>query len=406
VEHADVELASAFDDRAWRVLRPREIDFIAYPYAWSFGQLKDAALLTLEIQSEALKAGMTLKDASAFNIAYEGGRPILIDAGSFERRKGDEPWVAYRQFCQHFIAPLALMSKRDVRLGLMLRDFIDGVPLDLAARLLPGRSRLNPGLGLHIHMHARAQGPGRDGSANDKASTGPKVSSGRMEALVDSLRRTTDGLDWEPNKTEWAGYGDTTSYTPAAAESKRLLVQRFLRSTTGDRVWDLGANTGAFSFLAAEEGRRVVALDGDYGAVELLYRRVRGNTEPSVLPLVMDLTNPSPALGWANHERTSLVERANADVLMALALVHHLAIGNNVPLSQLSQFFGQLGRQLIIEFVPKSDPRVQHMLAARRDVFADYSLEGLKAAFSADWDLAEEAQVEDSQRTLLRFNRR
>jgi ribosomal protein L11 methylase PrmA len=184
------------------------------------------------------------------------------------------------------------------------------------------------------------------------------------------------------------------------------LVERLLGATSGEVVWDLGANTGAFSFLAADAGRRVIALDSEYGAVELLHRELRKRPGTSVLPMVIDLTNPSPALGWAHRERRSLADRANADVLVALALVHHLAIGNNVPLGQISSFFARLGRQLIIEFVPKSDRRVQQMLAARKDIFSEYSLEGLKAAFGYDWDLAEEVQVEDSQRSLLRFNRR
>jgi len=352
----------------------------------------------------ALTAGMTLKDASAFNIAFEGARPVMIDVLSFERREPDAPWVAYRQFCQHFLAPLALMATRDVRLGLLSREFIDGVPLDLAGRLLPGTSRLNMGLGMHIHMHSRGQS--KPGEAGPSSAPAAKVSTGRLEALIDSLRRSIEGLRWEPPKSGWSAYGETTSYTAQGAESKRVLVERLLAATSGEVVWDLGANTGAFSFLAADAGRRVVALDYEYGAVELLHRDLRKRPGVSVLPLVMDLANPSPALGWAHGERRSLADRANADVLIALALVHHLAIGNNVPLGQISSFLARLGKQLIIEFVPKADPRVQQMLAARKDIFSEYSLDGMKAAFDADWQVAEEVQIEDSQRTLLRLERR
>jgi ribosomal protein L11 methylase PrmA len=404
VEQAEVGPELAFDENAWRVLRPREVGFVSYPYEWAFGQLKDAALLTLELQAEALRAGMTLKDASAFNVVFEGGKPVMIDALSFERRAADAPWVAYRQFCQHFLAPLALMASRDVRLGVLSRDFIDGIPLDLAAHLLPGTSRLNMGLGMHIHMHSRGQSKPGDGGSTSSSTA--KVSTGRLEALIDSLRRSIEGLRWDPPKTGWSAYGETTSYTAAAAASKKALVERLLANTSGEVVWDLGANTGAFSFLAADAGRRVIALDYEYGAVELLHRELRKRPAASVLPLVVDLSNPSPALGWAHQERRSLADRANADVLIALALVHHLAIGNNVPLGQISSFFARLGRQLIVEFVPKSDPRVEQMLAARKDVFDDYSLDGMKSAFSVEWDLAEELPISDSQRTLLRFERR
>jgi ribosomal protein L11 methylase PrmA len=405
VAHAPVAPALAFDERAWRVLEVEQVDFVSYPYEWTFGQLKDAALLTLEAQAAAVEADMTLKDASAYNVLFDGSRPVLIDALSFERRTEDEPWVAYRQFCQHFLAPLALMAQRDVRIGLLLRDFIDGVPLDLAADLLPVSSRVRLGLGTHLHLHARAQrqhaaDPDRGGSGRPV-----RLSRARLEALVESLHATVAGLRWEPRGTEWSDYGETTSYSPTAAAAKRQLVQRFLAKTDGQWIWDLGANTGVFSALAAESGRRVVALDADHAASEQHYRSLRRSDSPHILPLVMDLANPSPALGWAHRERRSLAERANADVLIALALVHHLAIGNNVPLAQLSSFLAELGRQLIIEFVPKSDPRVRAMLARRRDVFAEYSLDGLKTAFAARWRLAEEERIEDSERTLLRFVR-
>ncbi|CAN5752056.1 nodulation protein NoeA [soil metagenome] len=403
VAHDEAAQELAFDERAWRVLEMRQIDFVSYPYEWTFGQLKDAALLTLDVQAAAVEAGMTLKDASAYNVLFDGARPVLIDGLSFERRKEDEPWVAYRQFCQHFLAPLALMAQRDVRSGLLLRDFIDGIPLDLAVALLPTSSRLRLGQATHLHLHARAQRQhAGDGGQGGKPA---RISRTRLDALMDSLRSTISGLRWEPAGTEWSDYGETTSYSEAAARSKRALVERFLGATDGEWAWDLGANTGVFSRLAADSGRKVLSLDADPAAAEQHYRTLSKSGTAGILPLVMDLTNPSPALGWAHRERRSLVERANADVLIALALVHHLAIGNNVPFEQLSSFFAQLGRQLIIEFVPKADARVTAMLASRRDVFADYSLEGLKAAFARDWQLAEEERVEDSERTLLRFSR-
>ena len=344
---------------------------------------------------------MTLKDASAYNVLFDGSRPVLIDALSFERRTEDEPWVAYRQFCQHFLAPLALMAQRDVRIGLLLRDFIDGVPLDLAADLLPVSSRVRLGLGTHLHLHARAQrqhaaDPDRGGSGRPV-----RLSRARLEALVESLHATVAGLRWEPRGTEWSDYGETTSYSPTAAAAKRQLVQRFLAKTDGQWIWDLGANTGVFSALAAESGRRVVALDADHAASEQHYRSLRRSDSPHILPLVMDLANPSPALGWALEERRSLVERGPADVILALALVHHLAIGNNVPLDRIASLFARLGRRAIVEFVPKQDPMTQHLLAVRPDIFPDYSADGFRAAFSARFRVVEETAIEESQRTLF-----
>jgi len=402
--HEDAARELAYDDRAWRVLEVEKFDFVSYPYEWTFGQLKAAALLTLDIQTAAIEAGMTLKDASAYNVLFDGSRPVFIDGLSFERRREFDPWIAYRQFCEHFLAPLALMSQRDIRTGLLLREFIDGVPLDLAAGLLPASSRLRLGLGAHLHLHARAK-RGHEADGKAKSAAPPRLSRSRLEVLIESLRSTVERLRWEPRGTEWSDYGELTSYSDRAAAAKNRLVERFLTSTHGKWVWDLGANTGTFSSLAAQLGSKVVALDGDPAAAEQHYRRLRESDTRNILPLVIDLTNPSPALGWAHRERRSLVERANADTVLALAIVHHLAIGGNVPLIQLSAFLAELGPQLVIEFVPKSDARVDTMLANRRDVFPDYSLDGLISAFGAHWRLVEREGIEDSERTLLRFTR-
>ena len=413
-EQAPLDVALVPDD-AHAVIKPRAVEFISYPYEWSFGQLKDAALLTLRAQALALERGFTLRDASAYNVQFVDGAPILIDSLSFEPLEPGQPWEAYRQFCQHFLAPLALVAYRDPRLALLLREFLDGIPLDLAARLLPVRTRLSVGLGSHIHLHARAQA--RSGSAADAAdaargSSGAQSRGSRRMgrtgqlAILDSLRSTVEKLDWRPQGTTWSGYTRVTSYSETAAASKLAIVERFLGQTSGRWVWDLGANTGTFSRLAARLGRSALALDGDAGAVEQAYRELKRDGERAVLPLVVDLSSPSPALGWALRERRSILGRANADVVLALALVHHLAIGNNVPLDEIAGFLASLGRELIVEFVPKEDPMVVGMLAHRRDVFPDYSLDGFRAAFAPVFDMAQEALVKDSPRTLFLMRRR
>ncbi len=346
VRHEVVDPASFAADpaTAHAVLRPEPIDFISYPYEWSFGQLRDAAVLTLDVQTAATAAGFTLRDASAYNVQFRDGRPILIDTLSFEPAREGAPWAAYKQFCEHFLAPLALMAHRDVRCGLMLRDHIDGIPLDLAARLLPGRTRLNVGLGSHVHLHARAQARYADSAkpAADPAKPG-SMTPLKQAALIDSLRRTVLGLRWEPKGTEWADYAEHTSYGADAASDKDAIVERFVRDAGGSVVWDLGANTGRFSRIAAAQGRRVVAWDLDPAATERHYRLIREAGTTDTIPLMLDLANPSPGLGWAHVERMSLLDRANADVLLALALVHHLAIGRNLPLDRIADFFARPG---------------------------------------------------------------
>src|SRR6476659_3184519 len=295
IPHEAAPIAAAADpDLAHAVIRPEPIPTISYPYEWSFGMLKDAALATLDTQVAAAERGFALRDATAYNVQFRRGRPILIDTLSFERPDPGTPWIAYRQFCEHFLAPLALMARRDVRLGLLLRDHVDGIPLDLAARLLPGRSRWNLGLGAHIHAHARAQGryadAGTDAAAATKKAT---VSEFKQQALIDSLRRTIAKLEWTPEGTEWADYANNTSYGDAGTAAKEELVGRFLADAGSAVVWDLGANTGRYSRIAAGLGRDVVSWDIDPAAVERNYRQVRRDGDERILPLVLDLANPS-----------------------------------------------------------------------------------------------------------------
>jgi hypothetical protein len=393
------------NSQARAVIRPEPIDFISYPYEWTFGELKDAALLTLDVQLEAMEAGWTLKDASAYNVQFRDARPVMIDSLSFEPHEDDAPWIAYRQFCEHFLAPLALLASQDARLSRLLRSDPDGIPLDLASKLLPWRTRLNLGLLSHIHVHARAQH--RYASKQDGGETAKRarISRSRLKALVSSLRLTVAGLEWKPTGTEWSDYTDHTSYSERATESKALLVEALARRVPGTRAWDLGANTGRYSRIVTGTGKQVLAFDIDPAAAEQLYRQVRGEVGSRILPLVLDLANPSPGIGWGGVERSSLPSRANADLVVALALIHHLAISRNVPLSMIADFFGDLAPWAIVEFVPKDDPMVRHLLATRRDVFVDYSIDGFRSAALGRFAIVAEEPIADSARVLFLLRR-
>lgn len=376
------------------LIRPERVPMVSYPYEWCFSQLRDAALTTLRVARTALKFGMTLKDASAYNIQFLRGRPILIDTLSFEPESGG-PWVAYRQFCQHFYAPLLLWSATDPRLSRLSQVFIDGVPLSLASTLLPRRSWLKPGALFHVHMHAAAERRFA-GSTEKKKTRAP----GNPEALLDSLERSVSATAWTP-RSEWSSYyADQPSYAPEAFARKLDLVTGWLNRLQPATVWDIGANTGQFSKVAARQGAYAVAFDSDPACVETLYRESRAERLDTLLPLVADLANPSPAIGWANLERQTLEQRGPADVVLALALVHHLAIGNNVPLPSVADYFARLGRRLIVEFVPKSDAMVQGMMASRADVFEHYTAEEFERAFSARFAIEQRAVIPTSGRLL------
>ncbi len=402
VSHVESEESAAVPEIAFKVIEPEPIPFISYPYEWCFSQLKDAALVTLAVQRKAIEHGMSLKDASAYNVQFHSGRPILIDTLSFEVLREGEPWVAYRQFCQHFLGPLALMSYVNIELGKLLRTHIDGVPLDLASQLLPRRTQLKLSLLVHIHWHASAQRRFA-GKSTRQPRQGRRMDLNALRGLVDNLESAIRKLKWEPGQSAWADYEQTHAYSDSAWSDKRRLTEEFLDQVRPDSVWDLGANVGSFSRLASERGIRTVAFDFDPGAVELNYRKVRDEGETHLLPLVMDLTNPSPALGWEHRERASLEQRGPASAVFALALVHHLAITNNVPLDRLARFLARLGDWLLIEFIPKEDPQVQRLLISREDIFPEYRSDGFEAAFGSHFEIVRSDPVGDSGRLLYRM---
>jgi ribosomal protein L11 methylase PrmA len=405
VRHEIADCSLSPDGRASLVVRPERVDFVSYPYEWCFSQLKDAALLTLRLQKAAIEHRMSLKDATAYNVAFADGRPIWIDSLSFERLTPGQPWVAYRQFVQFFLAPLALMSHVDIRLLQLLRTHLDGVPLDLASRLLPARTRLRPGLLTHVHLQAAAER--RIGTRNAvpaRRTTG--LSETAAAALLDSLERTVKRLEWRPAATTWGNYYEATNYTDSAFAHKREIVEAAIGCLAPTRVWDLGANDGTFSRIASERGIPTIAFDADPVAVEKNYRRIRASGERHLLPALLDLTNPSAASGWANEERESLGARGPASMVLALALIHHLAIAHNVPFARIADFLARIGRALVIEFVPKHDSQVQRMLATRDDVFGTYSQPIFEEAFARYFTVERVVPVRDSVRVMYVMRRR
>ena len=386
--------------KPYRILKPAPIPFISYPHEWCFSQLQDAALLTLDIQKRALKHGMSLKDASAFNAQFKDGKPIFIDSLSFERYREGKPWVGYRQFCMHFLAPLALMSCCDVRLNEWFRISVNGVPLDLASSLLPFKSKLNPALLMHIHMHAKSEKRYGD-KGRDDGKHNAKLSKFALLGLIDSLEGAVRKLGWKPVGTEWADYYQDTNYSNEGLNKKHELVVDYLTRTQAKTVWDLGANDGTFSRISSSRGINTIAFDIDPACVEKNYRAVRSGCEKNLLPLLQDLTNPSPGLGWNGRERSSLAARGPCDTALALALIHHLAISNNVPLSLIAEQFAGLCNWLIIEFVPKEDSQVQRLLATRQDIFDKYDQENFETEFGRFFSIIEKSQIKDSSRVLF-----
>jgi hypothetical protein len=408
VPHEEVAGQGLSIENVYKIIKPQQIPYVSYPYEWCFSQLKDAALCTIEIQKLAIDYGMVLKDASAYNVQFIGSQCIFIDSLSFDFYSEGEPWVAYKQFCQHFVAPLSLMSKKDIRLSQLLRIYIDGLPLDLVSRLLPKTSWLNYSLLTHIHLHSKTQ----QAFANVAASEKPKINSRKIskfsyKALMESIGSCVQNQKLKSSDTEWGEYYSDTNYIEDSMRNKEKMVLEFLRAipTRTSILHYLGSNNGHFSRVAAEAGFHVISQDIDPIAVEKNYRQAKSDRVNNILPLLQDLTNPSNDMGWALTERDSFLRRCEGVAVMALALIHHLAISNNVPLSKQSEFFATFADHLLIEFVPKEDSQVRRLLATRKDIFTEYSEAGFERAFKARFNILRKESIEGSHRKLYLLER-
>ncbi len=399
ISHEEENIKLALSDDAYKVIKPQQIPFVSYPYEWCFSQLKAAALVTLEIQKIALKFGMSLKDASAYNIQFLGYRPIFIDTLSFEKYIEGRPWIAYKQFCQHFLAPLALMAHRDVRLNQLLRIHIDGIPLDLASKLLPRRTWYKMSLLLHIHLHAKSQKHFAK-KTNEKDFIRKKFTPHSFLALIDNLESSIKKLEWKPGDTEWKNYYEGDSYELGSFKHKQKTVSGFLDEIQPRTVWDLGTNTGIFSRIAKNKRALTVSFDVDPACVEINYRLTLKNKEINILPLLIDLTNPSPGIGWENNERNSFIKRGPVDTILALALIHHLAISNNLPFDKIAKFLRKICNSLIIEFIPKSDIKVKRLLSMREDIFSEYTQRNFEEKFDKYFKIKASAKIKNSERIL------
>lgn len=380
----------------YKIIQPSRVPFITYPYEWCFGQLKAAALLTLHILKISIEHGMILRDASAYNVQFLDNKPIFIDTLSFEPYAEGNSWKAYRQFCEHFLAPLAMLAYTDGRLGASLLNYLDGFPLDLAKHILPPKAWLNFGLMTHVFLHAKAIT-----TFQNNKKFGKSVSKTNLYALIDSLESTVRRLHLKNDQSEWGEYYEDIHYTDTQFEQKRLVVTEFVKEIGNvDLAVDMGANRGVFSEILSSYAKWVVAIDNDHKAVERAYSEERGN----VIPLVIDLANPSPSLGWRGQERMAFVERIrSADVVLALALAHHLLFTHKIPLKEQAEFFASTTRSLIIEFVDPSEDQVEKIAPKQSIVTHPYSKELFEKAFGKFFDILDIRQIEGRARWIYRM---
>jgi hypothetical protein len=386
------------------VLRHERVPFISYPYEWTFSMLQDAALLHLEILAAALAEQMITKDGSAYNLQWRGAQPTFIDLGSFERLRPGEPWAGYRQFCQTMLYPLLLQAHLGVDFQPWLRSQIDGIEPAQMRQLFTGRRRLHAGVFKHVVLqHALERQFSHTSSQQTRADLrSAGFTTELVVATVRALRKLVGRLQWQPPASHWGGYRQTCSYSEGDAGAKQTFVQRALAAAGDlDLVLDLGANDGAYSRLAAGHARHVVAVESDHAVTDVLYRSLRDAGESRILPLVMDLANPSPGSGWRSVERAAFTGRADADVVLALALVHHLAIGRNVPLPEVLDWLAGLGRRLVVEFVDPADPMAQRLLSNKpAGLFDGYRREVFEKLLAERYEVTQREELPSGTRTL------
>jgi hypothetical protein len=390
------------------VLEHERVPFVSYPYEWTFAMLRDAALLQLELLRRALVEDLTLKDSSSYNVQWRGVQPVFIDVGSFERLREGEPWAGYRQFCMLYLNPLLLQAYKGMDFRPWLRGSLAGIAPVEARRLLSFRDLFRRGVLTNVALHARLE---RKHSASERdVKTELRRAGFRKELIVANVRRLEKlvrRLEWKSGTTEWSGYEATTSYDEADAARKEAFVREVVHSREWGLVWDIGCNEGRHSRIAAENARYVVALDGDSGVVDRLYRSLAEEGSTSILPLAVDVTDPSPALGWHGLERQTLEARGRPELTLCLALLHHVAVGGNVPVPEFLSWLAELRTALVIEFPTRDDPRVATMLRRKKSgAHPDYDREPFERALAERFTIERTEELATETRILYHANPR
>jgi len=384
------------------VLRHERVPFISYPYEWSFGMLQDAALLQLNLLLAALEEGMTMKDASSFNIQWRGVRPQFIDIPSFVRLKEGEVWTGYRQFCELFLYPLMLQAYKGVDFQPWLRGSIDGISAFRFKRLLSFASWFKPGVFFHVLLQSKFN-EGLD-SSQWNVREGLKQAGFNKSLIQSNARRLSKlvaKLKPAAMKTQWLDYAEKNSYSENDRQAKNNVVEEWLSTKKWTMVWDLGCNTGVYSKKAAFHAEYVVAMDSDPSVIERLYQSLKSEGEKRILPLIMNVADASPGLGWRGAERKALTERRRPELVLCLALVHHLVIGANIPLREFMSWLAETCSNVIIEFVSKSDRMVAQLLRNKDDQYNDYDLEHFETYLNELFEIKKRQPLSSGNRVLF-----
>ncbi len=393
---------AASDGNPWAgALEHERIPFVSYPYEWSFSMLRDAALVTLDLLDAALREDFSLKDGTSYNVQFRGAAPTFIDIGSLEPMPAGSAWVGYRQFCQLFLFPLLLQAHKNLDFQPLLRGSLEGISPETANGLFSARDRFRAGVLTHVFLQAKLT----RSMAGAQRNVGKELkSAGFSKELirnnVRNLAKLVRKLTWEPAGSEWGDYTQQHNYDDQDQKIKAEFVDKVSAAVQPKLCWDLGANTGRFSAVAAQHADYLVAADIDHLAVEKHYRSLQQSNVTNILPMVLNLADPSPSWGWGLAERKSLAERGKPDLILALALIHHMVITANIPVEEFIAWLAGLGGHLVIEFVSRDDEMVKRLLMNKKDQYSDYYLEPFEASLKRHFEIVERLPLGSGNRYL------
>lgn len=395
------DLADPIAIGCYKTILPEQLSFISYPYEWCFGQLKDAALLTLSIQKLAITHGMVLKDATHFNVQFHKGKPVFIDTLSFENYAPSQPWVAYRQFCECFLFPLYLQKYLSIDVQKLMIAYPEGIPASLTKELLPWKSNFNLGVGLHVSLQSKIK------AGNNSGDYKVRFDQKKMLQLVSNLEDNIKACTLnKKDKTTWSNYYDETIISQSYLSEKENIFRKLISSIGFKTVLDIGANDGFFSKIISEKATSVVSIDFDSHCINSLYSYSKKQKVLNILPLCIDFSNPTPAIGFNNTERSAFLDRAQFDLVLALALVHHLAISKNIPLLKIAESFQKIAKTVMVEFISKEDKKVQQLLQHRKDIFSNYNEAEFIKAFGKYFNVIDTIKIPGTHRTMYLLNRK
>ena len=397
-EETDAVIINSIDH--YKTLLPQQIDFITYPWEWSFEQLRDAAIVTLEICRIALKKGMILKDATPLNLQFVDGKFQWIDHLSFEIYQQGNAWVAYRQFCEMFLNPLIVASFTGMEAHRIMLAYPKGISAKQTAALLPFKSKWRLHIQLHVFLQAKMQDKQHKTIPRSQNFTAPKIL-----RIIDSLQACIQSLQYKTASSVWGNYYDETIISQAYLNEKKEIIRNILQTIPYQSVLDAGCNDGEMAKLCNAQAS-IVAADADSTCIDHLHTQIKQNHIKNICPVVLDLTHPSGAMGWDNSEQNAFFLRKEYDLIFAFALIHHLAIGSNIPLDKIAEVFSKTGKQLLIEFVPKEDPKVASMLLNRTDIFVHYTRAGFEEAFCNYYTIIFSVKSNTTERMIYHMTRK